>query len=36
MGHAAIAADDDTILVSSNATDMARIPGIKLEDWSRP
>jgi tRNA(fMet)-specific endonuclease VapC len=33
---AAHAAADDAVLVSANVDDMSRIPGIKLEDWSRP
>ena len=33
---AAHAADDDAILVTANTGDMARIPGIRLEDWSSP
>jgi tRNA(fMet)-specific endonuclease VapC len=32
---AAHAAGEGTVLVSSNADDISRIPGIKLEDWSR-
>lgn len=31
---AAHAVDDDAILVSADTSDMARIPGINLEDWS--
>ena len=30
------AAENDAILVSANTSDMARIPGIRLEDWSVP
>jgi tRNA(fMet)-specific endonuclease VapC len=33
---AAHAADEKFVLVSADADDMARIPGIRLEDWSRP
>ena len=33
---AAHAAGDDVILVSADADHITRIPGIKLEDWSRP
>ncbi len=33
---AAHAADDDAVLVSADADDMARIPGIKFENWTVP
>jgi len=33
---AAHAADDDAVLVTANTGDMARIPGIKVEDWTSP
>jgi predicted nucleic acid-binding protein len=32
---AAHASGKDDVLVTANADDMSRIPGIKLEDWSR-
>ncbi len=31
---AAHALSDDTILVSANVEQMARVPGLKVEDWS--
>lgn len=33
---AAHAADEDAVLVSADADDIARIPGIKFEDWTVP
>ncbi len=33
---AAHAAAEHAVLVSANVDDMARIPGVTLEDWSRP
>jgi predicted nucleic acid-binding protein len=30
-----VAEIDDGVLVTSNANDMARIPGLTIEDWGR-